>query len=374
MDKKKLLIVGTGKLGRQILQILAPRNVFIFYVATRELESANRICNLIRQGCLHIGVNCALHPIALELGLHQIDESAAVIARIRPDIILNCASLQPWHWLRDLPASLQADLDDAQSGPWLPMHLAPAYDLMRAVVSSGVKALTVNAAYPDVVNMVLDKVGLAPDVGVGNIASLIPAMRLSIARLALCDSQQVQVKLAAQHFLSLQLARMGVPARAHYRLAYRIDGKDCTGAFDDALIFNGVCTHFRSLDDQFLTAASAVSVIENLFSLNEAETHAPGPHGLPGGYPVRIGMGQVLLSLPYGVSRSDAISVNQLGQRQDGIREVHADGRVSFQSRQMAIMESLLGYSAQCLHVTDVHGWAEELGRKYQALIYQSRV
>jgi hypothetical protein len=373
VDKKKLLIVGGGKLGRQILQILAPRNVFIFYVASRELDHAVRTCNLIRQGCLQMGVSCVLHPVALELGASQIDENAAVIARIRPDIILNCASLHSWRWLRDLPAPLYAALGKAQLGPWLPMHLAPAYDLMRAVVSSRVKALTVNAAYPDVVNVVLDKVGLAPDVGVGNIANLIPAMRLSIARLALCDSQQVQVKLAAQHSLSHQLARVGKPLQSHYRLAYRIDGKDCTGAFDDALIFNGVCTHFRSLDDQFLTATSAVSVVENLFSLNEAETHAPGPHGLPGGYPVRIGMGQVLLSLPYGVSRSDAISVNQQGQRQDGIREVHADGRVSFESEQMAIMESLLGYSIQCLHLTDVHACAAELGRKYQALVNQSR-
>jgi hypothetical protein len=373
VEKKKLLIVGAGQLGRQILQILAPRNVFIFYVANRKLENAQGICNLVRQGCLQIGVNCVLHPVALELGTSQIDENAAVIARIRPDIILNCASLQPWRWLRELPAPLYAALELAQLGPWLPMHLVLAYDLMRAVVSSRVKALTVNAAYPDVVNVVLDKVGLAPHVGVGNVANLIPAMRMAIARLALCDSQRVQVKLAAQHFLSHHLTRVGIPTQAHYRLSYRIDGKDCTGTFDDALIFNGVCTHFRSLDDQFLTAASAVSVVENLFSLEETETHAPGPHGLPGGYPVRIGMGQVLLSLPYGVSRSEAISVNQLGQCQDGISEVHADGRVSFESEQMAIMETVLGFSIQSMHLTDVHGWAEELGRKYQELVNDNR-
>jgi hypothetical protein len=36
-------------------------------------------------------------------------------------------------------------------------------------------------------------------------------------------------------------------------------------------------------------------------------------------------------------------------------------------------MESLLGYSIQCLHLTDVHACAAELGRKYQALVNQSR-
>lgn len=367
MDKKKLLIVGGGGLCQQVLQILAPRNAFIFYVASHELDKATRTCNLIRLGCLQMGVSCSLHPVELELVASQLDENAAVIARIKPDIILNCASLSGAAALHELPVELHAALSQAQLGPWLPLYLAPTYDLMRAVVSSRVKALTVNAAFPDAVNVVLDKAGLAPDVGVGNVANLIPAMRLAIARLAMCETRQVQVKLAAQHFFSQHVARRGLPAMAHYRLAYRIRGQDCTGEFDDALIFNSVCTHFRSLDDQFLTATSAVSVLENLLSLDEVETHAPGPHGLPGGYPVRIGMGRVLLSLPYGVSRAEAISANQRGQCQDGIREIHADGSVSFEREQMAIMETLLGFSMPRLHLADVHGWAEELGGKYQA-------
>lgn len=373
MAKKKLLVVGGGRLCQQVLQILAPRDAFTFYIGSPQLDNATRICNLIRQGCLQMGVSSSLHPVALELGTNQVDENAAVIARIKPDIILNCTPLDAW----PLPVALQAALGKAQLGPWLPLFLAPTYDLMRAVVSSRVKVLTVNAAYPDAVNVVLDKVGLAPDVGVGNVANLIPAMRLAIARLAMCDTRQVQVKLAAQHFFSDHVARKGLPAMAHYRLAYRIKGQDCTGEFDDAVIFNSVCTHFRSLggrDDQFLTATTAVSVLENLLSLEEVETHAPGPHGLPGGYPVRIGMGKVLLSLPYGVSRSEAISANQRGQRQDGIGEIHADGSVSFEREQMVIMETLLGFSMPRLQLADVHAWAEELGHKYQAFASGKRV
>lgn len=42
MQRKKLLIVGAGRLCLQILQVLAPRNQFEFHVATRDLEKATR--------------------------------------------------------------------------------------------------------------------------------------------------------------------------------------------------------------------------------------------------------------------------------------------------------------------------------------------
>jgi len=55
--------------------------------------------------------------------------------------------------------------------------------LMQAVKASGIATKTVNAAFPDAVNPILARIGLAPDIGVGNVANLVPAVRLSIARL-----------------------------------------------------------------------------------------------------------------------------------------------------------------------------------------------
>jgi hypothetical protein len=249
------------------------------------------------------------------------------------------------------------------------MHLAPAYELMRAVKHSGVKVLTVNAAFPDAVNAVLDKVGLAPDTGIGGVANLVPAVRLSIARLAMCPPEHVQVRLVAQQSFGHYVARAGLPSVAHYRLHYSIAGLNCTGQFDDGVIFKAVCTHFRSLggvDINFFNAISAVSLLENLFGEQETFTHAPGPGGLPGGYPVRVGMGKVLLALPGGVSRIDAIAVNQSGQHQDGIYAIHPDGSVTFDSRQMTVMKALLGFSMSQMKLQDVHQWAAELGQKYK--------
>lgn len=368
MHKKKLLIVGGGNLCLQILQILAPRDTFHIYVASRNLEKTTGLCNLVRLGALQLGVVSSITPLEMELS--DISRTAASIARIRPDIIVNCATLQSWRIITELPTPFFVALDQAQFGPWLPMHLVPAYDLMRAVKQSGVRSVTINAAFPDTVNVVLDKVGMAPDVGIGNVANLVPAIRSAIAKLDECTPDQVQVKLIAQHYFSHFVPRGGLPSEANYRLSYSIKGVEQARKFQDAEIFRCVRTDFQRLGGvagQFLTAASAVTVISNILSPEEVEAHAPGPHGLPGGYPVKIGLGRVLLSLPRGLSRADAIAINQRCQRQDGIHSIDADASVTFESEQMAVMETLLGFSMPKMKLHDARQWSVELAHKYKA-------
>jgi hypothetical protein len=374
MNKKKLLIVGGGNLCLQILQILAPHDTFHFYVASRNLEKTIGLCNLVRLGALQMGVVSSITPLEMELS--DIPRTAASIVQIKPDIIVNCATLQSWRIITELPKPFFVALDQAQFGPWLPMHLVPAYDLMRAVKQSGIRSVTINAAFPDAVNVVLDKVGMAPDVGIGNVANLVPAIRSAIAKLDVCTPDQVQVKLIAQHYFSHFVPRGGLPSEANYTLSYRIKGVERTGEFKDAEIFQRVRTDFRrwgGVEGQFLTAASAVTVISNMLSVKEVEAHAPGPHGLPGGYPVKIGQGRVLLSLPNGVSRADAIAINQRCQRQDGIYSIDADASVTFASEQMAVMETLLNFSMPKMKLQDAHQWAIELAHKYRAYAEKAR-
>jgi hypothetical protein len=373
MQRKKLLIVGGGNLCLQVLQILALRNQFDFHVASRNLEQATRLCNLVSLGALQLNVSVRIQAWEMDLTESAIERNAETLSRIKPDVILNCASLQSWRVITQLPKATFDALDQAQLGPWLPMHLAPAYALMRAVKQSCPKSLVLNAAFPDAVNAVLYKVGMAPDVGVGNIANLIPATRCAIARLARCEPSRVCVKLIGQHFFSHYVPRHGLPQQANFNLSYWIDGRERTDEFSADVIFRSVADNFRRLggvDGQYLTAMSAISVLENLFADEEVHVHAPGPHGLPGGYPVKVGMGQVLLGLPYGVRREEAIQVNEAGQRQDGIQSIMADGTVMFGSAQMNVMEQMLGYFVAGMKVQDAAECTNELGQKYQAFAH----
>lgn len=372
MQRKKLLIVGGGNLCLHILQILVPRNQFEFHVASRDPERARQLCNLVRLANLQQDVAADIRCWEMDLTEAAIERNAQTLMRIKPDVILNCASLQSWRVITQLPKASFEALDQARLGPWLAMHLAPAYALMRAVKQSCPKSLVVNAAFPDAVNAVLYKVGMAPDIGVGNIANLVPATRCAIARLAGCEPLQVRVKLIGQRYFSHYVPRRGLPAQAHFNLSYWIDGREWTDEFRAQDIFSCVAEDFRRLggvDGQYLTAMSAASVLENLYANAEVHVHAPGPHGLPGGYPVKVGMGQVLLGLPYGVRREDAIQLNEAGQRQDGIETIMADGTVTFGREQMSVMEQMLGFSMAELKVQDAADSAHELGRKYQAFV-----
>ncbi|UZJ59176.1 hypothetical protein OKW98_21855 [Pseudomonas sp. KU26590] len=373
MHRKKLLIVGGGNLCLQVLQILAPRNQFEFHVASRDSEKTTRLCNLIRLAALQQNVTVEIHSHPMELREACISRNAETLLKIKPDIILNCASLQSWRVITQLPAERFAALDQAQLGPWLPMHLAPAYALMRAVKQACPKSLVVNAAFPDAVNPILYKVGMAPDVGIGNIANLIPATRSAIARLADCLPKQVCAKLVGHHYFSHSVPRHGLPPQrldASFNLTYWIDGEERTGELPAEAIFGCVAREFSRLggvDGQYLTAMSAVTVLENLYADHEVRVHAPGPHGLPGGYPVKVGMGKVLLDLPYGVTREEAIKVNEAGQRLDGIKLIRADGSVVFGDEQMHVMQRELGFAMNEMRVSDAAAWAEELGSKYLA-------
>ena len=366
MRKKKLLLVGAGNLCLQILKILGPKNGFEFVVLGRNEETTVRLCNLVALSCAQLGQFISIKPVIADLT--QIDKVTRLLREEAPDILVNCASLQSWRVITGLPKLTFEQLDQAQFGPWLPMHLTLMHDLMQAVKASGVSVKTVNAAFPDAVNPILSRVGLAPDIGVGNVANLVPAVRFSIARLLECDPSDVQVRLYAQHYFSHYVPRGGLPPRASYRLLYEVRDRPEVARLPAEAIFSTVKTEFRRLggvDGQFLTACSAVTVIEGLCSPTPVLVHAPGPLGLPGGYPVWLHDGKVDVQFSQACPQDEAVRINTICQSQDGIDEIHCDGSVTFNPQCMAVMQTLLGYSKNTMSIEQSADFARELASKY---------
>lgn len=366
MAKKKLLLVGAGNLCLQILKILGPRNQFEFVVLGRNEESTLRLCNLVALSCAQLGQYIAIKPVIADLT--DIGKVTRLLREEAPDLLVNCASLQSWRVITGLPKLTFEQLDQAQFGPWLPMHLTLVHCLMQAVKASGIAVKTVNAAFPDAVNPILARVGLAPDIGVGNVANLIPAVRFSIARLLECEPSDVQVRLYTQHYFSHFVPRGGLPPRASYRLLYEVRNRPEVARLPAEAIFSTVKTEFPRLggvDGQFLTACSAVTVIEGLCSLTPVLVHAPGPLGLPGGYPVRLHDGQIEVQFSDACPQDEAVRINTICQSQDGIDEIHCDGSVSFNPQCMAVMQTMLGYSKSTMSIEQSADFARELASKY---------
>ena len=368
LRKHKLLLVGAGNLCLQILKILAPKNAFEFVVLGRDEESTIRLCNLVALSCAQLGQYIAIKPVIADLT--DIAKVTRVLREEAPDMLVNCASLQSWRVITELPKPAFEQLDQAQFGPWLPMHLTLMHGLMQAVKASGIAAITVNAAFPDAVNPILSRVGLAPDIGVGNVANLIPAVRCAIARLLECAPVDVQVRLYAQHFFSHYVPRGGLPPRASYRLFYEVKDRPVLPRLPAEAIFSTVRSEFRRLggiDGQFLTACSAVTVIEGLFSPTPVLAHAPGPLGLPGGYPVWLHDGRIQVQFSEACPQDEAVRINSICQGQDGIDEIHCDGSVTYNPQCMAVMQAMLGYSKKTMAIEQSAEFAHELASKYRS-------
>jgi len=366
MRKKKLLLVGAGNLCLQILKILGPKNTFEFVVLGRNEDATVRLCNLVTLSCAQLGQFIAIKPVIADLT--DIGRVAQLLREEAPDMLVNCASLQSWRVITGLPRLSFEKLDQAQFGPWLPMHLTLMHCLMQAVKASGISTKTVNAAFPDAVNPILERIGLAPDIGVGNVANLIPAVRFSIARLLECAPADVQVQLYTQHYFSHYVPRGGLPPRASYRLLYEVRDRPELARLPDEAIFSTVKSEFRRLggvDGQFLTACSAVTVIEGLFSPTPVLVHAPGPLGLPGGYPVSLHDGQITVQFSEACPRDEAVRINTICQSQDGIDAIHCDGSVTYNPQCMAVMQLMLGYAKNTMAIEQSAEFAHELASKY---------
>ena len=225
MKKKKILLVGLGNLGGHVLDLLTR------YESQHEIVVAGRSKTYLNQR-KNLTLFCAAQQNKFPNVTHKIidltnvDQTAATLKEINPDIIFSTATLQSWRIITTLPKDIFLELDQAEFGPWLPMHLVPVHQLMKAVKNSGINAIVVNAAFPDAVNAILAKVGLAPTVGIGNVANILPAFKYSIASELNTSPDLIDLKLIGQHYLSHRIPRVGDTGGAAYHLSVFHNGKD----------------------------------------------------------------------------------------------------------------------------------------------------
>jgi hypothetical protein len=117
-----------------------------------------------------------------------------------------------------------------------------------------------------------------------------------------------------------------------------------------------------------MTVASAAALFGAMVSNTGVVTHAPGPHGLAGGYPVRVNAQGIEVVLPDHLSWQEALQINHAGLRLDGIEAIDHNGTVSFTEESMNIYKEVLGYSCQRMLLSEVEYWAQELQARYKAL------
>jgi hypothetical protein len=358
-----ILVIGLGDLGFHILQFLA-RVPGVRTIITADIDeeiglvkTRDAIFGASQQGYYP---DTSFAP----LNLYDIDGTSELLRDMRPDVICNVTSLMSW-WVRHtLPAETYEKLAEAGSGPWVPMHLSLTHSLMQAVKKSGVDTRVVNCSFPDGVNPILGKVGLAPTIGGGNTSLLIPPIRMVVAEKLGIPLRSVSVSLVGHH----SVVTTGM--RAPYWIRIFADGRDVTDMFPKdelgELVMNARSrgtgdTGWSGPPPQQATASSFLRNVLAIYFDKKELLHASGPKGLPGGYPVRLSYDAVDVVIPEGLTLEDAVRINEDGAKFDGIQEIKGDGTLVLTDTAAKIMRDTLGYEREEYRLSESTTIAKEL-------------
>jgi hypothetical protein len=363
-----VMLVGLGHLGGPLLDRLArsPR-VNRIVACSRDAARGEARCNLARLSAMAAGRAAAIefHPLDITRG----DELADAVARAAPEIVVMAVSRRTW-WLLDLfPEAAAAALRRAGFGAWLPWHLGPSLRLARALVAAGHRGAVVNAAYPDVVNPVLAAAVMTPTCGVGNVDEIAAKVQLLAAARLGAPPGELEITLVAHHALqpfvfSERLLRPAGDCPPYFLRVAR-HGRDVSEEVGAEELLGRPCPLPGGPAWGIFTAESAGRLIDALLAEERVRLHAPGPCGLPGGYPVRVGGLEVELDDIEGLSRERAISINAAAQGFDGIAAIEEDGTVAFTAATAAVMREELGFDHPRLRPGEAQAVADELDARF---------
>lgn len=362
-----LLLVGLGSLGGVILELLAREpGIGRLVAASRHAERGRARVNLARVGAIAQGPAPEIDFAPLDL--NEPGAVAALVDRVRPALVLSTATMQTW-WLADLlPEAHATALGRARFGAWLPVHLAPTMKLMTALRGAGYRGLTLTAPYPDVVNGVLGRIGLAPSCGVGNLDEIEPKVRLLAAERLGARLDEVTVTLVAHHALERYVftAVEGEPP-PHF-LRVECGGRDVTREVDAEELLFAPYLLPPNPSWHFLTASSTLRLVRALRSPTPVRLHAPAPGGLPGGYPVLASRDGVTPAPIDGLPLEDAVAINERSHRWDGVERIEPDGTVVVCDEDARVLRDVLGYDGARVAPADAEARARELVARFREL------
>ncbi len=359
-----IMIIGSaGSVGHDMMYQIACMGLPIKVIGADVDEEKGRF---EVEESIHVAHNLGYYPDLSfqKINLFEIDETAELLKEHRPKVVCNLASLGSWWVTRLLPPEEYKKIGPI--GPWLPNHLTLAHKLMQAVKKSGVDVKVVNGAYPDATNVVLSKLGLEPVCGGGNMDLGMSRVKRIVARELKVPYRSVQV-YGVGHHGTYYTARMDGP----YWVKILVDGVDVIDRFPNEKINRlyveagyGAPGQFKSaLVDQMRTASSFLKhVLAVYYDTGEVHTCVTGVAGLPGGYPCRLSEKGAEVVLP-GISREEAVRINEEGGRIDGIETIKDDGTVVFCEENVEYMREVVGYECEELKPSESEEWAKELNK-----------
>lgn len=369
--REKIMLVGVGELGGIVLEYLCRiPGIADIVTADTNADWGLRKTNSAIEGASYMGLYPSIQFQPIDL--LNIEKTAELIKKINPTIIYNATTLQSWWVVNELPPDVNAKLyrDKCALGPWIAMHLALLSKLMKAVKMSGTNPYVINASYPDVTHPSLGRVGLAPTVGIGNIDLIISYIKKTASELLNVPMRNIGVELIAHHYHAYYWCRSaGMGLDAPFYLRVYAGYEDVTDKLGDIKKFITElpkrCMRPSGRHGQFVVAASSMNNILAVLNDTHEITHAPGPQGLEGGYPVRLSRSGAEVVLPKGVTLEQARGINLKCQEYDGVKEILANGDVVVTDEAYHTFKEMMGVDCRVITIETAFEQAMELKSKF---------
>ena len=369
-EMEKIMLIGIGELGGIVLEFMS-RIPGICEIVTADANAdwGLRKTNSAIEGASYMGLYPNIKFYLIDL--LNIEKTAELLKKINPTVICNGTTLQSWWVVNELPPEVNAKIykDKCAIGPWTAMHLALTSKLMKAVKMSGIDTYVVNTSYPDATNPSLGRIGLAPTAGVGNMDLAVPYIQKAASEILNVPMKNVGVELIAHHYHAYYWCRYGTGFEVPSYLRVYVGKEDVTDQLGDMKQFiaelpkRGMRPAGRH--GQFVVAGSCLKNIMAIFNDTGEITHAPGPQGLEGGYPVRLSRKGAEVVLPKGLTLRQAREFNLEGQRHDGIQEIKANGDVVMTDEAYHTFKEMLNIDCRVITIEDSYEQAMELRKKF---------
>jgi hypothetical protein len=337
----RVLVIGPGDMGARIMAGLA------FTPGRHELVLAGVPA---AAGEDAVGMVRSTTEVAARFIVADCTDQSAVEALLaggNPDVIVQCASLMsPW--------ALGGRTDDAARAfvsaglaVALPMQLPVVRAVMSAVRATGGTAPVANLSYPDVTNGILDRLGLAPAIGLGNVTMQLLRVRGALRVDLGADAELPLVRVIGHHNQVYPVMRAEPPDDPADRVRVFL-GED--GERADHLAYRGHPYSAGVVYNQ-VTAAACVDVVQALLpGAGTTRISAPAPFGLPGGYPVVIEDGAIALDLPPGQELEEVSAWQSSIGRNDGVESIAVDGTVTFTEHAREAVAKFAPWLTEPLH------------------------
>ena len=334
----RILILGMGDLGVRIAQRVVEGGFSSACMLAGKSDAATQWARLLQ-------ISSGREVSAARVDGQDVEALKALLASFEPELIVQCATLLSPFALRSVSTGAAQAVLKGGFALQLAAQLPVIRTLMQALRAVGMKCPVINCSYPDVTHPILAAEGLAPTVGIGNVAIMAMWYQRNLA-----GANEATLQVVGQHaqlgpVLEGKFAAPETPVPLVYLNGRRLAPEGLL--FDTGLKGGAAMNHL---------AAATIEPILRGFTERDGvvETHAPGVFGLPGGYPVCFVAGALELRLPDGLTLDEAVSFNKLAAKGEGIERIDEDGTVFYTEHARQSVAEFCPELAEPLRLRDV--------------------